>query len=368
MLISFVPENVTFDKVWIRRVTTAMGGSISFSLMDEEGVKGHVYHKPLSMAVARLFIKLYERSKFLKPVPGVITMYDGLVVNAELAPINYLLDSKADINEWTPTVEIHTNQMLMDMHIRHNHKSEDWFFDGTFVYAFNGELQTEVDNGRALDAEAKFKLVSVAAYHFSHLCFSKPEISTRTCLAYQASDGSFAITPPIWTGTGGLGNSNTSDDNDAREEIGLRASFDGIDDVLKVNLNCILYSAKSLSKAFGYKVTYPMGLPFLMLQLRTVNLGAVPKHIKSMYSVNLPFTHFLAWLVGLHNNVMTLEQLIDIRRTLKYLTTKGTIDVNSRKVTSNGRETIHISNVPLFSIEELKKRYDQENKSQFPQN
>jgi hypothetical protein len=347
MLIQFDPGLVEIRKVRIHHVTTSLGGSIKYSEYDDTRPKNkRVVKRPFPMAVARLFIKLYERSNFFNPADGAIMFYDGMAIAAELAPVTVAFGAMT-LDEWVPDVETKFNMMLVDMG-NHMNTSDEWFFDGTFVYRFDGELSTQIEQGNTLTEDGRFVTIQAWCYHFSHLLHRNAEVSPRVCLGFRAGT-EFAVTSPVWAGLGGLNNSNTKDSNDAADNIGLATSLDSADSILSVNLNCILYIAKSMTNIFGYRATYPLGLPQLMVQLQTVNLGAIPKHSKALYPANIPFTHLLAWLIGLHNNIISLEQVIELRKSLKYLTTKGTYDRATENIAKY--ETMDI---PLVTIEQAK--------------
>lgn len=146
-------------------------------------------------------------------------------------------------------------------------------------------------------------------------------------------------------------------DADAVEDIGSGMEvdedhFDRVDEYLCVNLAFVIKAARELVDIFGYDSIEPFNLPALMLQMKTVNLPNVSSSVKQTYDSGIPFTHALAWLLGLLRKTETLEAYLTIRSLMKHLTTKGVYRKNAFDTTSVYRTGHSPDTVPLKSIEQ----------------
>lgn len=322
MLIQFDPKKVRFQKVKIKRVSTALGGSIS--LLDEEHLQKtgkerfHTYDIPLSLA--RMFIVKHKISNFIVPHEGCVMWYDNQIVSVEKSQLNQRLVKTGIDNayvEWTSTIEKHFNS------IQHLFVNDEWYFDGLYVYQFSSkDLFKEISKGIPLDLTGKFRGVPVRSVHLTHLNLDLPKVEERFCISFFINKDTYSISPPIWKTL----NTNAllvNDTDDRTEKTSLISSFHEIDNRISVNVNFALKAAKDIAEQFGYQYIQPLQLPELMLSLNTINLPSLPKEVKSTTAIGIEFTHCLAWLLGLLTKCQSLQQFLVVRQLIKYLLTKG---------------------------------------------
>ena len=354
MLLSFDPSQVRFQNVKIKRVTTALGGSIS--VLDEdhfEKTGKEKFHKiEIPMSLARMFKVKYKVQQFLVPHESMIMWYGDNVVSIEKAVEN--LRIKVDFDgverKWTSNVERHYKDLF---NREFANPLKDWYFDGLYVYHFsNDNLKELVAMSRVLDETGRFRAVDVSAIHLTYLNFKPAQTEKRSCVAVVIDDDTFSISAPIWKQFDEKARLVKSDDDEDGGKNSLISSFKGIDAQIAINLNFALRAAKDLANQFGYESIQPLQLPKMMVTLRTVNLPRLPKEVKSTTDIGLKFTHGLSWLLGLQYNATTPEQFHTIRQMVKYLMTKGFYWKEKTKknrilVDKNQKE------VPLFSSAEL---------------
>jgi hypothetical protein len=354
MLIKFDPTKVRFQNVKIKRVTTALGGSMS--VLDEahfEKTGKEVFHKVnIPMSLARMFKVKYKITQFMVPHEGVIMYYDDMVISIEKATTNERFAESFDgvIRKWTSNCETYyadaSQQYFKDNPV-------DWYFDGLYVYNFHGEdLKGLVKRSKWLDAHGKFRAIPVQSLHFTHLNFKPTEERTRMCVAAVVSDDVFSVSAPIWTSLGEKATRTADVDDDDGGKTSLISSFKGIDTHVAVNLNFALRAARELADQFGYEAIQPLQLPKMMIQLKTVNVPRLPKEVKSTTDIGLKFTHGLSWLLGLQYNATDPKQLLVIRQMIKYLMTKGYF---WKEKTKKSRILVNESlpEIPLLSLEDV---------------
>lgn len=367
MLHQFDPSKVTFRRVKLKSVSTALGGSLTILNEEESAAKGkEVFNRvSIPMALARMFQVKYKVSKFFKPHEGALMMYDGKIIGIEKAVFDMRkVEGAFGEREWFIVMEKYFKTILEN---QINPEEKQWYFDGAYVYGFfkeipNGDqaprrvpctIEEAIASGERLNERGNFRSVRVEAVHMNYLAFMAPLTETRLCIAYVANNGEFAITPPIWKQLGSnmtAGGRGKKEDN---EDSGLASSFDDVDRTMAVSLNFALAAGKELAQVFGYNVIEPLQLPKLMVQLKTVNLPKMPKEIKATFDIGMTFTQAFAWLIGLLAKTETLDDEASVRRLMKYLTTKGIFRRDSLK---NERifHDVESATVPMLSLEEAK--------------
>ena len=341
MLFRFEPSMITFKKVKISNLSYSFGGTLTI-LDEDRSTPGHDVYKryPIPLALARVFKEKHRISKFLVPIEGCIMMYRGNVVAIEKAAFNerYYTDSNEEIKEWQPTMEgVFKKIKLMTY-------SGNWYFDGSYIYSFRNhatkadDVKQAIQAGELLSDDGCFRAVHADAIRITYAGYTNEiYIEDRQCLAYQASNGEFSISPPVWKQMSGLGNRNLKKKSNEYELIGLTNQFDKVDRVMAVNLNFAMQAGNILTKEFGYKSIEPLQLPKLMVQLKTVNLPRISQEIKQTFDIGMTFTQTIAWLLGMQKNVTEYEQMLALRKLFKYLSVKG---IYTRKALTD----IHIDN------------------------
>lgn len=340
-MIQFQPDLLTTEIVYLKSVTTALGGSISVSASDVNSTKEVLTRIPVPLAVARSFIQLHKKiTKYLKPTLTAIVRYDGLVIALERHPLSSLgvleTDSVFGKKVWEPACVGNIELFIKPLVARGD---RDWFFDGRYIYAFSSNDMTNVlYTADYLTKGGKYRKVAATSIDIQELADrTKLTPSERSCLAFVTKDKNFAVSPPIWKDLSDVGASQlkkagvVSDDDYDEDDEGsgdvtgskTKFSFDDIDSHLSVNLNFALKAGGEVGTLFGYDAIQPLQLPRLMVELKTVNLPNIPNTVKSTYDIGISFTHSLAWLLGMTQKAETLETLLVVRSLMKYLTQRG---------------------------------------------
>jgi hypothetical protein len=262
--------------------------------------------------------------------------YDGTIVAIEKAAINERSYTGFDGTEknWIPEMESVYKKVL-------SMTEGEWYIDGTYLYQFKGGVDNAVTNGTNLTADGKFRSVECTAILLSYIGFNDDVYTEgRNCLAYVPDAGEYSITPPIWKTynfVGGLG---------VNEEGATLSDFNKAEESLLVNLQFAIVAGINITRIFGYRRIEPLQLPRLMVQLRTVNLQLLPQEVKETFDIGMSFLQALGWLMGLMKQVPTFDDMMYMKRLIKYLTSTGT---NKRK----SMDVLTAPNpVPLMTMEQ----------------
>lgn len=321
-MLSFDPCKVRFENVKLKRVTTALGGSVS--VLDEAHFaktgKEKFTRIDIPMAVARMFKVKHKVTQFMMPFEGVLMYYDDKVVAIEKAIENLREKPGIDgvVRRWVSNCERHFNAVT-DQYIS---DKQQWYFDGIYAYRFPVDQPSSIAAGVYLDDNGSFRSIEVQAVQLANLPFDAPKLENRTCVAFVADKTNFAISAPIWKTLDPKARISKSKGEDGDNET-IISSFKGADNQIAVNVNFALFAAKQIAEQFGYEAIQPLQLPKLMVQLKTVNMPRLPKEVKQTTDIGLKLTHALAWLLGLQKIARTSEQFYAIRQMVKYLMTKG---------------------------------------------
>jgi hypothetical protein len=349
-VIDFDIKKLRVEHVMIKSVSGALGGTVTILDKARSTDKHEVFTKVrVPVAVARGFAKTYEMRAYMKPVLGAIVYYDGHVVALERHPLGNLAQEVTEgvngLVTWQSQSEINIEGFLSVVT-----SLGTWFVDGTYVYTFADDA---IDNATNMNDDGTFRQVKATAVKLADLAFKDIAASERVSLAYYTKTGDYTITAPIWKTLEKIGSKELEKATDDESVTYLSVDmgqFDKIDEHLCVNLSFALKAGRELSDVFGYDSIQPLNLPELMLQLRTVNLPNVASTVKTTYDTGLPFTHAVAWLIGLSRRVETLNSYMVVRSLLRYLTTRGVYRkgaFNSDSIFCVGRTA---DNVPLMSL------------------
>lgn len=362
-MILFDANKFSTEIVLLKSVTTVLGGSIQ--IVDEEKTinkKEILKRITVPLAVARSFIqKCRKVTKYMKPTLVCLVRYDDMIVSMERHPLSSLgkmiEDTPSGPKEWTPTCITLMNSYLIPVTL---HGTKQWYFDGRYVYSFdNDNINQTLAGSTYLTSNGQFRQVEVQAMDLQEISNqSKLAPIKRHCLAFVASNGQFAVSPPIWknlaqVGFGKLKKIQSDDEDLPVGYIVPPLSFDRIDTELSVNLNFALAAGDKIGRTFGYDHVEPLQLARLMIELNTVNLPNVPMQVKATYDINMKFTHILAWLLGLINQADTLTTYIAMRSLLKQLTQKGIYKKNVFFAGNVFRENRTIDDVKLISLGDI---------------
>lgn len=309
---------------YVKSCTMALGGSITVVDEDNSTPENQVFKKVnIPFAVARLFIGKYKTRQYLKPVLCALTHYDGHVVAVERKR-NFEEDNSDEVDglfgiqRWLSDSERNIDKYIKPLLRQRTH----WYTDGMFLYTMTPE---DIAKAEPLTSDGRFRAVFVESVKLSHIhdgTLLSP--SFRTALQYVTSTGESAITPPIWKSLFSVGHSQMAMRSiECTNGPGRMYHFDRLDVTFDVNVNFAMKAGRDLANLFGVDAIEPLQLDRLMVELNTVNIPSVDKYVKATTSIGLPFSHALAWLIGLTSRVNTLDKLMVLRSLLKYLTQKG---------------------------------------------
>ena len=339
-MIRFNPELLTVTYHRMKKVTTALGGSITIVDPASDPAKPEYERIKIPFAVARAFIKETKFTQYMHPVDVAIMRYGDEIINLERDALSNIKEDvyKGDAR-WMSNLE-KFRTISLEKKLAHN----VWFFDGRYVYTFpNNELHDLRYGGpniRYISRDLSFRagwvecidLYDIDAYRCLNIL-----TESRGVIAFLAENEQFSVTPPIWKNVEAIGSSaavDTEAKTDHEDYIdattGVTISpervvdlIDRLDDNFALNLNFTLNTAKSISNQFGFDSIEPLQLPEIMLSLQTVNIPSLPKAIKSTFSIGLSPSHGLAWLMGMLQKAEDMDGYLAVRAAIKYLTSKG---------------------------------------------
>lgn len=359
-MIKFEASKVRVDIVELKSCTTALGGSVSIVDTEASTPEREVYKRiPVPLAVARQFKVRYKTSKYIQPVLTAVVYYGDSVFALERHPMGCMGTRFTESLDGTHKEWVPESKRVLDEHIfplLRGPRAKDWFFDGRYMFSLPYSPEESVSRGKYLTKDGKFKIIEVEAIGLHQLGGEKWELepAPRTCLAYKAASGKFAISPPIWKDVSGVGQAKISKTGYEKEdqETTKQLDFDKVNDVCAVNLSFALKAAADLSEHFGFDAIEPLNLPELMVRLNTVNLPKVPKEVKATFDSGIAFTHALAWLLGYAGRAETMEAYATVRALLKYLTTKGLFFRSAFAASNVYKKGVNIEDIPLRNKDE----------------
>jgi hypothetical protein len=328
MLRPFDPSKVQFKRVLIKQVTFANNGTLS--VIDESITnKEKLIRYDIGTALYTMWKKVHKITKYFVPTPGIIMLYNDIVIAVEKAP--YGSD-----DTWEASM-ISTFNAIMD---KIDSSGKDWYFDGQYIYSLvDGNITNAFISGNALTDDNAFKSIKVNSYALNFIGFnSSVFLEQRHCIGLRIND-TITITPPIWLY---LSSFNRRDLDTPLNNLSA------VNDRMSVHLQFALSAGTQLSKAFGYKSIDALNLPQMMIQLSTINLTKLPREFKNTTDIGMPFLHCLAWLLGIGHKVNTLDELLIIKGLIKYLTSTG-IFVKKELTQYDGIE----QEIPLLSVDEI---------------
>jgi len=348
-MIPFEASKLTIDHVYLKSITTALGGAMVV-VPDVDSTVTTRIKVPFSLT--RQFIKKHEISTYLKPVLTAVARYDGDIVAMERHPLGSIGTETAKGFDGKMTVWQSEIEKSITTQLDRFMSNYEWLTDGVFMYRFIDEAPDD------LTSDGQFKSIPVEAISFASLNISGPLVDTnRVCVRFTTGDGQEATSPPIWKTLTTIGAKQMKDDDDDdSEETSNPFQFDKVNDALSVNLSFALKAANELSQMYGYDAIEPLALDDLMIRLNTVNLPNQDKHIKRTFDIGMPFTHAMSWLIGLGHRTQTLDSYRTIRSLLKFLTTQGVFFSQSLSTVSIFKEEKAYDDVPLLSIDAVTER------------
>lgn len=326
-------NKISFKQIKLKSINPMTGylGYIDESVTSKE----KIIRMDCPKSVLRIYKNTYESTTYIIPHDVNLMMYGEHVVAME----------RTDLN-----VENQQLKRVFDKVISLLNPNYEWYFDGSYIYSFFGSQDNAINSGENMTEDGKFKAIKAKAIFINYIGFSDDVyVEDRQCIGY-ISNNQYSISTPIWKMLNGIGDKKLNDD------ATLSSQFDSIDYHTLVNLQFAINAGNMLSKQFGYQIIEPLQLPRLMVQLKTVNLRAVPTGTKQTFDIGLKFTQAMAWLLGINKTkVTTFDDMLVMRQLFRYLSANGIYSKSKMKNIYTNDD----HNIQLMSIDSLKAKYAQ---------
>jgi hypothetical protein len=369
-MIEFDVNKLRVETFKVKALTTALGGSIT--ILDEEETDRtgkEVFHRmKVPMSVVRAFQVRHKTMKYIRPCLVAVALYEDRAIALERHPAGCMGERLVErletdgngwakvekvMKKWIPSIEFNIDNTLRPLMNASRERNEKWFFDGRYIFTFDGmTVDQAIAKGTPLSEDKRFRCVDVDAIGLHKLEEkSKLDPIDRTCLAYVAKNGQYAVSPPIWKNARQVGEAKIK--GIGKKGEGERDfNFDTVDGHCAVNISFALKAANQLSREFGFEAIEPLNLPALMVRLNTVNLPKIPSEVKDTFDSGMKFTHALAWLLGFARRCNDLETYASIRSLLKYLTSSGLFLKSAFDPQNIFKKGHDLESIPLLSKNE----------------
>jgi len=301
-------NSLTYEYTFVAQISQATIDCSITLIRDGKEVK---YSIPSGVSY-RLRKAVNNITRFATPHPICVAWVGDRIVCAECPPAASLPDAKKQL--WKSMIEINLSVF---------HPPADPYFDGQYIYTIKSNPEVFDRNYGALKLDYCWDL-----FHCNDPVWSTAD---RACFAYYAND-EWVVTAPVTAATGSF--LQLVSDDVSTKTAAVFNTISSIDEIRFVNLRFVNYAASSLANAFDFEVIEPLGLPLLMIEHGTFNLGELTTTIQMTCPAPLTFSQALAWLIGLHTRVTTLDQFITLKEVIKMLMSKGC----TRKVSVFGED------------------------------
>lgn len=271
-------------------------------------------------------------SAFSKAYPACIVIIDNRIVALETANPNQL-KMYLETEEWISNIEknIELVRAYDDTHL----------WDGQYIYDQVGEVE-QFGGDESSFGSVKCKVLDT--YKLSDEKVAPND--TFSGLAYlnpQTND--WVITPPVVRQMGQY--IALTEDADEAKSVSSGALMDEEDPLARLdrnkfpNLRFVNYAARVVAERFGYDSIEPLGLPLLMIEHRTFNLGGLETGVQMSSKAPFAFSQGLAWCIGLMKNVKCLDDLVAVKSTIKMFMSKGNSNImtSAKKADEVGQNT-----------------------------
>lgn len=288
---------------------------------------GQVQRAIIPTAVARKArTAVHGVSRFAEAYPACIAVVAGKVVALEL-PNKEQLKMWAESGEWIANIETQIS-LIHDM-------NDGYMWDGQYIYRQDGDVVP-------FEEESSFGSVKCHVYDTYRMGERRADLfEQRAGLAYKhPQTNKWVVTCPVVRQAGnfiqligdadGAVGRNSSFVDDEEQDVMVRMNKN-----MFPNLRFVNYAARVIVDRFNYESIEPLGLPLMMIEHRTFNLGSLNASIQMTSPAPFKFDQGLAWCIGLFQKVRDLDDLIAIKSTLKMYLSKGT----SRVMTSGSNDT-----------------------------
>lgn len=280
--------------------------------LDEHG---QLQKMAIPVSVARIVrARLKGVGRFPNGYPSALAFVEGRIVAMDVA-IGKSYKMFKDMGEWISCLE--SRSCALDA------IEGDWWWDGQYAYRFVddvvampgtnfGHIKTRVFNLFRLGEERGDLVEDLVA-----LCYKNPQTNEwiKSTPMTRHSGAFLQI-------TGDVEKFNRRD-----HFIDIDEEFKRIDSNVFANLRFVTYAAKVLARQFGYEAIEPLGLPILMMEHQTFNVGGLPTEMQTASPAPMAFSSALAWMIGLNRRIATLDDMIAIKSSTKMLLTKGNTQI-----------------------------------------
>lgn len=326
----FSVDNVSFTTqyLYIRRVSRSTFNP-TMTVVDQHGNEVR-YKVPYS--ITNRIHTVLKATKFLEPWPCYVLFADNDIVCIDI-PSKETLKLCNENNQPWESVQIDKNlQALFEQCL-----NGSWMFDKQFVYRQAGEV-SEIPN-------SNFGTVTYVCYDLTKMYDSDHfKQKNRTGFAYWDSfNYQWTITSPLTQQAGTkLQLGGDSDEGNEMSHTDVTGGIEHVNRYVFPNLMFVTYAARAISNNFGYEAIEPLGLPLLMVEHQTFNIGKVPNGVARQSPAPMTFTQTIAWLTGLFRSVETIDQLVAIKGCFKYLMKKGSYKVPADREENNERSVVEL--------------------------
>lgn len=272
---------------------------------------GQEHKMPIPVSVARIVRgRLKSVSRFPKGYPAALAFVDGRIVAMDVA-VGKTYKMFKEMGEWISCLHARSEGL--------NAIEGDWLWDGQYAYRFDGDVKRM--------GGSNFGNIATRVFNLYRLGEEKGDlIENLVALCYRNPiTGDWTKTTPMTQHSGSFLQITGDVDKFNRFDHFVEAGeeFAKIDSNVFPNLRFVTYAAKVLSRQFGYEIVEPLGLPILMIEHQTFNIGGLPTEMQAASPAPMAFSAALAWMIGLNRQVENLDDLMAIKASTKMLLTKG---------------------------------------------
>ena len=292
------------------------------------------FHLPSSIAY-RLRKRTGDISTFAIAHPMCFAWIGDRIVGVDCPPPDQL--EQARKGEWRSVIETNIKNLTVD---------PESYFDGQYIYTLTADPEVIENNYGVLKVDYCYDM-----YHCNDMLW---DMKPRACFAYQAFPDQWVVTSPVTTAAGKM--VQLFQDDAIISDPAVYTAITSVDKYRFVNLRFVNYAAARLSNTFDYETIEPLGLPMLMIEHGTFNLGDITIAVQVVCPAPLSFSQTLAWMIGLYGRVESIEQFIALKETIKMLMTKGCTRASRITDGEDGEDTLHRSEV----IDEARNFFDQQ--------
>ncbi len=311
--------------------------SISKSTIDPRAVivrdDGTEARISVPAAVARMVkTRLHGTTRFSVNYPCCIAYVGDMVVAVDVA-VGADYRTYTQLGEWFSVIE--RKAVVLE------NLQGDWLFDGQYVYQHVGDVQRM---GETNFGTCQMRVLNLFKFGDERSLASE-ELAG---LAYfNDREDKWVITTPVTRHSGRF--LQVTGDVDAFDTADR--FVDGIEELADLdrrvfpNLRFVNYAGSIISNAFHYEMIEPLGLPLLMFEHNTFNLGSLPLGVQISSHAPFSFTAGLAWMIGMYVHVTNMNQLLAVKSSLKMLLSKGNTVAVVQSVEGGEEETDTIEQI-----------------------